>query len=364
MVLGTVTTMTALPRPALQISTILDYSGGFHEAARNVAAMERAGLDLVWVAEVYGFDSPSLMGYLAALTETVQIGSGIMNIYSRTPSLIAMTAAGIDALSDGRFHLGLGASGPQVIEGFYGVPYTNPLGRTREIVDICHKIWKREAPLEHQGKNFTLPLPSERGTGFGKALKILTHPVRDEIPIWIASLGEKNVEMTAAIADGWLPVFFIPERAHEVWGSSLASGRALRDPSRADLMISAGGLLAIGEGPDVTALREFARPMTALYVGGMGAKGKNFYNELMVRYGFEREAQLVQDLYLEGKKREAEAAVPDEFLELTTLCGPSSYVAERVAAFREAGVTHLQIHPIPLADQSAATLIEAVKAMA
>jgi len=345
--LGTLTTMSTTARPPLQISTILAYSGGFKEAARSVAEMERAGLDLVWVAEVYGFDSPSLMGYLAALTETVQIGSGIMNIYSRTPSLIAMTAAGIDALSDGRFHLGLGASGPQVIEGFYGVPYANPLGRTREIVDICRNVWKREAPLVHHGKNFTLPLPSDQGTGLGKALKILTHPVRSDIPIWIASLGEKNVEMTASIADGWLPVFFIPERAHEVWGASLAAGRATRDPSRGALMISAGGLLAIGEGSDVTALREFARPGIALYVGGMGAKGKNFYNELVVRYGFEKEA-----------------AIPDELLELTTLCGPAGYVKERVAAFLEAGVTHLQVHPIPLGDQSAATLIDAVKGMA
>lgn len=357
------TTVTAIARPPLQISTILAYSGGFTEAARSVAEMERAGLDLVWVAEVYGFDSPSLMGYLAALTERVQIGSGIMNIFSRTPSLIAMTAAGVDALSDGRFHLGLGASGPQVIEGFYGVPYRNPLGRTREIVDICRDVWKREAPLVHHGKNFTLPLPGDQGTGLGKALKMLTHPLRSEIPIWIASLGEKNVAMTAAVADGWLPVFFIPERANEVWGPSLAAGRAQRDPSRAELMISAGGLLAIGEGEAVTALREFSRPMTALYVGGMGAKGKNFYNELMVRYGFEKEAAIIQDLYLDGKKKAAEAAIPTEFLELTTLCGPPSYVAERVAAYKEVGVTHLQIHPIPLGDQSTASLIETVKAM-
>jgi F420-dependent oxidoreductase-like protein len=362
--IGTVTTVTSTSAQPLQISTILAYSGGFKEAARGVAEMEKAGLDLVWVAEVYGFDSPSLMGYLAALTEHVQIGSGIMNIYSRTPSLIAMTAAGIDALSDGRFHLGLGASGPQVIEGFYGVPYTNPLGRTREIVDICRTIWRRDAPLVHDGKNFTLPLPSDQGTGLGKALKMLTHPVRAEIPIWVASLGEKNVAMTAEVADGWLPVFFIPERAKDVWGTALVAGRARRDPSLGELMISAGGLLAIGEGDDVTALRELARPGTALYVGGMGAKGKNFYNELMVRYGFEKEAALIQDLYLDGKKKEAEAAIPDAFLELTTLCGPASYVAERVAAFREAGVTHLQVHPIPLGDQSAATLIEAVKAMA
>jgi F420-dependent oxidoreductase-like protein len=303
------------------------------------------------------------MGYLAALTESVEIGAAILPIYTRTPTLIAMTAAGIDALSDGRFHLGLGASGPQVIEGFHGVAYTNPLGRTREIVEICRDVWKREAPLVHEGKNFTLPLPPDQGTGLGKPLKIIAHPLRAQIPIWIASLGEKNVELTAEIADGWIPILFIPERANEVWGKSLAAGKAKRDANLAEMMITAGGLLAIGEGEDVVALRELQRPMVALYVGGMGARGKNFYNELAVRYGFEKEAAIIQDLYLAGKKKEAEAAVPHEFLELTTLCGPEGYVKERVAAFRAAGVTHLQVHPLPQAGQSAASLIEAVKAL-
>jgi F420-dependent oxidoreductase-like protein len=348
----------------MKITTALSYSGGFKEAARNVVEMEQAGLDLVWVAEAYGFDSPSLMGYLAALTERVEIGAAILPIYTRTPTLLAMTAAGIDALSDGRFHLGLGASGPQVIEGFHGVPYTNPLGRTREIVEICRDVWKREAPLVHEGKNFTLPLPAGQGTGLGKPLKIIAHPVRSAIPIWIASLGEKNVAMTAEIADGWLPIFFIPERAREVWGDALDTGAAKRDASLGELMISAGGLLAIGEGEDVTNLRELQRPAVALYVGGMGAKGKNFYNELAIRYGFEKEAEIIQDLYLAGNKKEAEAAVPEEFLELTTLCGPLSYVNERVKAFKAAGVTHLQVHPIPLGDQTNASLIGAVKEMA
>jgi len=347
----------------MKITTILGYAGGFKQAAREVVEMESAGLDLVWVAEAYGFDSPSLMGYLAALTEKVEIGSAILPIYTRTPTLLAMTAAGIDALSDGRFSLGLGASGPQVIEGFHGVPYANPLGRTREIVEICRDVWKREAPLVHEGRNFTLPLPPERGTGLGKPLKIIAHPVRNEIPIWIASLGEKNVELTAEIADGWLPIFFIPERAKSVWGDALAAGAAKRQ-GLGELQINAGGLLAIGEGSDVTALRELQRPAVALYVGGMGARGKNFYNELAVRYGFEKEAATSQDLYLDGKKREAEAAVPDEFLELTTLCGPESYVRERVLAFKAAGVTHLQVHPIPQGDQTAASLIAAVKEMA
>jgi F420-dependent oxidoreductase-like protein len=348
----------------MKISTMLGYSGGFKQAAREVAEMEKAGLDLVWVAEAYGFDSPSLMGYLAALTEKVEIGAAILPIYTRTPTLIAMTAAGIDALSDGRFNLGLGASGPQVIEGFHGVPYTNPLGRTREIVEICRDVWRREAPLVHHGKNFTLPLPPEQGTGLGKALKIIAHPVRSEIPVWIASLGEKNVELTAEIADGWIPILFIPERANDVWGAALAAGRAKRSADLGEMMITAGGLLAIGEGDDVTALRELQRSMVALYVGGMGAKGKNFYNELAIRYGYEAEAAIIQDLYLDGKKKEAEAAVPAEFLELTTLCGPRSYVAERIEAFKSAGVTHLQVHPIAMADQTSASLIEAVKDMA
>ncbi|HVB70089.1 MAG TPA: LLM class F420-dependent oxidoreductase [Acidimicrobiales bacterium] len=345
----------------MKITTMLGYSGGFQQAARDVADMEHAGLDLVWVAEAYGFDGPSMMGYLAALTEKVEIGAAILPIYTRTPTLIAMTSAGIDALSGGRFHLGLGASGPQVIEGFHGVPYANPLGRTREIVEICRAVWAREAPLEHQGRHYTLPLPSDQGTGLGKPLKIIAHPVRSSIPVWIASLGEKNVELTAEIANGWLPILFIPERANDVWGSALAAGRARRSSDLGELMVNAGGLLAIGEGEDVLALRELQRSMVALYVGGMGAKGKNFYNELAVRYGYEREAALCQDLYLAGRKKEAEAAVPDEFLELTTLCGPRGYVAERIAAYKAAGVTHLQVHPIALEGQTNASLIETVR---
>jgi len=347
----------------MKISTMLSYAGGFKEAARQVSELEKAGLDLVWVAEAYGFDGPSMMGYLAALTETVEIGAAILPIYTRTPTLIAMTAAGLDALSDGRFHLGLGASGPQVIEGFHGVPYTAPLGRTREIVDVCRQVWRREGPLEHEGRYYQMPLPEGQGTGLGKALKIIAHPVRSEIPVWIASLGEKNVAMTAEVADGWIPILFIPEKARDVWWAALDEGAAKRDPSRGDLMITAGGLLAIGEGEEVTRIRELQRSMVALYVGGMGAKGKNFYNELAIRYGFADEAAQIQDLYLSGRKKEAEALVPDEFLEKTTLCGPEGYIRERLAAFAEAGVTHLQVHPFPQEGQTAADLVSTVKEM-
>jgi F420-dependent oxidoreductase-like protein len=304
------------------------------------------------------------MGYIAALTETVEIGSAILPIFTRTPTLIAMTAAGIDTLSDGRFHLGLGSSGPQVIEGFHGVPFNAPIGRTREIVDVCRQVWRREAPLVHEGTYYSMPLPPDQGTGLGKALKIIAHPVRPAIPIWVAALGEKNVAMTAEVADGWIPMMFMPEKAREIWGPALDAGAAKRDPSLGPLQITTGGLLAIGEGDDVVALRELSRPMVALYVGGMGAKGKNFYNDVVRRYGFEEEAEQIQNLYLDGRKQEAEALVPAELLEATSLCGPESYVAERIAAYAEAGVTHLQVTPMPVGDQKPVDLIATVKQLA
>src|SRR5580658_2052289 len=225
----------------------LNYAGGHAESARQAAELEKAGLDVVWVAEAYSNDAPSFMGYLAAKTERVQIGAAILPIYTRTPTLIAMTAAGVDAMSGGRCVLGLGASGPQVIEGFHGVPYDRPLTRTREIIDVCRKVWAREAPLTHDGAVFHIPLPEGQGTGLGKALKIIGHPERSRIPIWVAALGEKNVTMAAEVADGWLPFFFVPEKANEVLGPSLAAGAARRDSALGTLQIAAGGLLAIGE---------------------------------------------------------------------------------------------------------------------
>jgi F420-dependent oxidoreductase-like protein len=324
----------------------LNYAGGHEESARQAAALEKVGLDVVWVAEAYSFDAPSFMGYLAAKTERLEIGSAILPIYSRTPTLLAMTAAGIDALSGGRAILGLGASGPQVIEGFHGVPYDRPLGRTREIIEICRDVWGREAPLVHDGISYHIPLPPEQGTGLGKPLKIINHPVRPRIPIWVAALGEKNVAMTAEVAEGWLPIFFVPEKVKEVFGPSLAEGASRRDPALGPLQIAAGGLLAIGEEADVAPLRELNRPMLALYIGGMGAKGQNFYNALARRYGYEDEAAEIQDLYLSGKKKEAAALVPAELIEAMSLCGPESYIKERVAAFAEAGVTHLSVTPL------------------
>jgi F420-dependent oxidoreductase-like protein len=324
----------------------LNYAGSHADSARQAVELEKAGLDVVWVAEAYSYDAPSFMGYLAAKTERLEIGSAILPIFSRTPTLIAMTAAGIDAMSGGRCILGLGASGPQVIEGFHGVPYDRPLTRTREIIDICRTVWAREVPLTHDGAVYHIPLPEGQGTGLGKPLKIINHPVRPRIPIWVAALGEKNVAMTAEVADGWLPIFFMPDKARNVFGPSLAEGTARRDPSLGTLEIAAGGLFAIGEESEVAPVREFGRPMIALYVGGMGAKGRNFYNTLARRYGYEKEADEIQDLYLSGHKKEAAEKVPAELLEGTSLCGPEGYIKEKVAALAEAGVTHLSVTPV------------------
>ena len=330
----------------MKISTMLMYDGNPRSAADQVTAWEKAGLDTVWVAEAYGFDSPTLMGYLAAKTETVEIGSAIMNIYSRTPGALLQTAAGLDNVSGGRAILGLGASGPQVIEGFHGVPYAKPIARTREIVEIIRAGMRRE-PLSSDGE-FKLPLTKQQGgvTGMGKALKLLTKPERSEVPIYIAALGPKNVELSAEIADGLLPHLYYPERIGDVMGAPIAAGLAKRDPSLGGLNIVAGGMLAIGEGPETKALLDFARPIFALYIGGMGAKGKNFYNDLACAYGYEKEATEIQELYLSGKKREAEALVPTEWLEAANFVGPASYIKERVAAFEETGVTSLNVTPV------------------
>ena len=327
----------------MRISMPLSYAGGFQAAVDQVVELEKAGLDQVWVAEAYGSDAVSLMGYIAAKTSTVEICAGILPIYSRTPTLIAMTAAGVDTLSDGRCVLGLGASGPQVIEGWHGVPYDSPIGRTREIIEICRTVWKRER-VDHHGRFYNVPLPEGEGTGLGKPLKMITHPVRSSVPIYVASLGPKNVEMTAELADGWLPILYVPEKAGDVWGSALAAGAAKRSPDLGPLEVVAGGMVAIGD--DVESVRDFARPMGALYVGGMGARGRNFYNDLARRYGYEREAELIQDLYLDGKKNEAAAEVPADLLESMSLCGPEGYIKERLAAYKEAGVTVLSVTPV------------------
>jgi F420-dependent oxidoreductase-like protein len=344
----------------MKLSTAVRYTGDPRDAAKRAKDLERAGIDMIWAAELYSFDAVSILGYLAGQTERVELGSAILPIYSRTPTLTAMTAAGLDAVSNGRFVLGLGASGPQVIEGWHGVPYTEPLRRTREIIDICRMVWKRER-VEYDGHAYQLPLPPDQGTGLGKPLKIINHPVRPNIPVYLASLGEKNVQMTAEIADGWLPAFFHPDKAKQVWGDDLAAGASRRAADLGPLEIVAGGSVAICDEDAARKIRDAARPMTALYVGGMGARGRNFYNNVFRRYGYEKEAEEIQNLYLEGKKQEAEALVPDDYLAATAMVGDEGHVRERIEAFRAAGVTRLTVNPIgddPLG------LIEKVRAWA
>lgn len=339
----------------MKLSMPLLYAGNPRESADQVVALEKAGLDTVWVAEPYGFDAPTLMGYLAARTETVEIGAGILNVYSRTPGALVQTAAGLDNVSGGRAVIGLGASGPQVIEGFHGMAYDRPLTRTREVIELMRMGLRRE-PLDLQGRTVQVPLPAGQGLGLGKPLKLLNKPERADVPIWVAALGDKNVAMTAEVADGWLPFLFHPEKAQEVWGDSLAAGAAKRSADLGPLQVSAGGMVAIGEGPEAKALLDFARPIVALYVGGMGARDKNFYNQLVCQYGYEAEAEQIQDLYLEGRKKEAEALVPTELLEAINMVGPASYVRERIEAFRAAGVTNLQV--TPASEDPAATIAQ------
>src|ERR1700727_4103525 len=283
----------------MRIGMHLNYAGGFAETVTELADYERAALDIVFVPEAYSFDSVSQLGFIAAKTERLQIGSGVFPLYSRTPALLAMTAAGVDYVSDGRFTLGLGASGPQVIEGFHGVPYDAPIARTREVIEICRQVWRRET-LRYEGTHYTIPLPAEQGTGLGKALKLINKPVRESIPVLIAALGPKNVELAAEVAEGWQPIFFLPEKAQDVWGKALATGKANRDPALGELDVYAGPTLAIGE--NVGSLRDLVKPHLALYIGGMGAKGKNFHHTLASRYGYGPQADRIQELYLARDK--------------------------------------------------------------
>jgi F420-dependent oxidoreductase-like protein len=345
----------------MRIGMSLNYAGGFAETAAELADYEKAGLDIVFVPEAYSFDAVSQLGYLAARTERVQLASGILQIYTRTPTLTAMTAAGLDYVSDGRFVLGLGASGPQVIEGWHGVPYDAPLGRTREIIEICRQVWRRDR-LEHDGRYYKIPLPADQGTGLGKPLKLINHPVRDRIPIVIAALGPKNVAMAAELAEAWEPIFYFPEKAAQVWAEPLARGAAQRDPTLPPLDIIAQAGLAIGE--DTGGLLDLGRSALALYIGGMGARGRNFYNDLAVRYGYEQEAAAIQEAYLSGRKQEAEALVPTSLLEGTSLVGPRSLVAERVAAMRESGVTTLNVAPLAGTHAERVALIEQIRDLA
>jgi F420-dependent oxidoreductase-like protein len=308
--------------------------------ASRVADMERAGLDVALVAEGYSFDAVSRIGFLAARTERLVLGTGIVNVFSRTPAALAQTAAGCDYVSGGRFVLGLGTSGPQVIEGFHGLPYEQPRSRVLDVIEVVRAGLRGER-LSYAGPAVTVPLPD----GAGRPLKLIHRPLRDAVPIWWAAIMERSVRSAAAVADGWAPLMFVPEAAHSVWGGALAAGRAERAPSLGPLEVIAGGKVAIGERLPVDSLLDAARVPLALYIGGMGPRHGNFYNAIVSRAGYEQEAMKIQDLYLAGHREEAAAAVPRALLEQLHLIGPRGLVAERVAAYRAAGVTTLLVEP-------------------
>src|SRR5512146_2714758 len=288
---------------------------------------ERLGYDSAWAAEAWGTDAVTVLAWLAATTERIKVGSAIMQIPGRTPANAAMTAMTLDLLSGGRFLMGLGTAGPQVVEGWHGQPWGKPLVKTREYVEIVRAVWRREV-VEHHGEHYDIPYTGPGATGLGKPLKLMARPLHAEIPIYLASIAPQAVRLAAEIADGWIPIFFDPETARQVFGSVFERDGFEVAPSVPVVLTD-----------DVQAGRDALKPYYALYVGGMGAKGRNFYNDLFVRYGFEREAAEIQELYLGGRQREAIAAVPDAFVVRVSLVGPKERIAERLDAFREAGAT-------------------------
>ncbi|HJQ05446.1 MAG TPA: LLM class F420-dependent oxidoreductase [Nocardioides sp.] len=328
----------------MKLGMIINYAGEFAETVELLQAYEQAGLEMVAIPEAYSFDAVSQLGFVAAKTEKLEIMSAILQVYSRTPALLAMTAAGLDHVSNGRFTLGLGASGPQVVEGFHGVKYDAPIGRTREVVEICRSVWKREV-LDHAGKYYKAPLTKEDGgTGLGKPLKLINHPVRSDIPISIAALGEKNVALVAEIAQGWQPLFFHPGKAANAWADALEEGFSKRDPGLGELDIQLQIPFSVGEpSPEAVAA---VRNQLALYIGGMGARDKNFYNQLACRYGYESEAKDIQDLYLSGRKAEAAAVVPQDLVDAVALFGDEDQLRTKLDALEAGGVRTLLTSPV------------------
>ncbi len=313
-----------------------DWAAGLDAAVATARRAESLGFDSVWASEAYGSDAVTPMTWIAACTERLKIGTAIMQMPARSPAMTAMTAATLDGMSQGRFLLGLGLSGPQVVEGWHGEAYGKPLAKTREYVDIVRTILRREAPLEHHGAHYDIPYTGAGATGLGKPLKIIVHPRRADIPIYLASIGPRNVELTAEIADGWLPIFFAPHRFTETWRPALDAGLAKANKTIDDLDIAPFVNVIVGD--DVEVLAGMAKPMLALYIGGMGARGQNFYNDLACRYGYEKAAKEIQDLYLDGKRKEAIAAVPTDLVDEVSLIGPPERIRDRVAMWSEAGV--------------------------
>ena len=348
----------------MKLGMPITYAGDFRETIANLRHFEAVGLDRVMVPEAYGFDAVTQLGYAAAVTERVELAFGILPMYSRTPTNLAMTAAGLDYISGGRCVLGLGASGPQVIEGFHGVKYDAPLQRAREHVEICRTIWRRDKS-EFHGKHYQLPLSEEAGGGgLGKPLRIMNKPLRERIPMLLAAIGPKNVALAAEIFDEWQPFLFHPELAESAFGPALSAGRANRDPALGQLGVAVQTFLLVTNDPDTEAAAlDHVRNHVALYVGGMGAKGKNFYNSLFARYGYAREAESIQRLYLAGKKQEAAAAVPDDFVRSIALIGPIERIGERVDAYRSAAVSCLIAEPLAPAHAERVKHVAQLKAL-
>jgi F420-dependent oxidoreductase-like protein len=294
-----------------------------------VQRAEQLGFDSVWAAESWGTDAVTVLSWMAACTSRIKVGSAIMQMPGRSPANTAMTAATLDLMSGGRFLLGLGTSGPQVVEGWHGDAWGKPLGKTREYVEIVRAALRREV-VEHDGEHYTIPYHGPGSSGLGKPLKLMLRPLRADIPIYIAAIAPKNVALAYEIADGWLPIFVVPERF---------AGAYPPPPDSFEIAATVNVLV----GDDVAALRDSLKPHVALYVGGMGAKGKNFYNALVRRYGWEAEADAIQDLYLGGHIREAIAAVPDELVDAVSLVGPKERIAERLEAWKETPVTALLV---------------------
>ncbi|MGA5132328.1 LLM class F420-dependent oxidoreductase [Streptomyces blastmyceticus] len=324
----------------MRLGINLGYWGAGMDADNLEVAREadRLGYAVCWAAEAYGSDAPTVLSWVAAQTERIDIGSAIFQIPARTPTMTAMTAATLDSLSGGRFRLGLGVSGPQVSEGWYGVKFDKPLARTREYVDIVRKAMSRER-VTHDGDHWTLPLPG----GPGKPIKLTVHPVRERIPLYIAAIGPKNLEQTGEIADGALVVFFAPEHAEETTLGALRAGRAKVGKDLDGFDLAPTVPMAVGD--DVGALADLFRPYTALYVGGMGSAKQNFYNKLAQRMGYEKAAAEIQEKYLSGDKEGAAAAVPRELIDSTALLGPVERIADRMQAYADAGVTTLSLAP-------------------
>lgn len=317
----------------MKLALTLPYGEGVlsrEQVVEIVRAADRLGYDSLWVAEAWSYDAFMVLTSLIEHTEQIKLATGIINIYSRTPSLIAQSAATLDALSGGRAILGLGASGPQVIRDWHGLDYDKPLQRTREVVDIVRMIMRREK-LNYEGQVFNL-------TG---RLKLINHPIREAVPIVIASLGPKNVELTAEIADGWFPTLYSPTKAANVFGGALAAGAARRSDDLAPLEVIVPVAVAIGD--DVSAARAAARAGMALYIGGMGSRSQNFYNRLFRQYGYEAEADKIQELYLSGRQSEAMGLITDAMIDEVSAIGSAGYVRDRLLQYAEAGVDTLQV---------------------